>query len=168
MMSNLERGRWELSDGTVVERGLIRRRAVRERFMLERSLHPTADSVAAEGEGEQAAQQEDDLARAPNLQRLTKKEAAELAAREQERGQLGLTRSEYAVLRELEDDAALRGGFSIYDLPLLILLPLLGAALGLVTFAGFGGGFLVASGSSSPSYSRNRACLVKALHRHLT
>ena len=164
VMTSLELGRWELSDGTVVERRLTRRRAVRDRFMLERALQQTREAAAAEGESEQGEPaQDDDLAPPPDLHRLSKEEAAKLAAQEQERRQLGLTRSEYAVLRKLEDDAARRGGFSIYDLPLLILLPLLGAALGLVAFAGFVGGFLVATGSSSPSYSPAGLLFISAL-----
>jgi hypothetical protein len=164
VMTSLEIGRWELSDGTVVERRLTRRRAVRDRFMLERALQQAREAAGAEGESEQGEPaQDDDLAPPPDLHRLTKEEAANLAAQEQERRQLGLSRSEYTVLRKLEDDAARRGGFSIYDLPLLILLPLLGAALGLVAFAGFVGGFLVATGSSSPSYSPAGLLFISAL-----
>jgi len=174
VMNNLERGRWELSDGTVVERSLIRRRAVRGDFMLERTVQEAREAAKAEAHGTQgesdrqaerepAAQQVEESDPAADRYRLTKEEAAELAAQEQERRQLGLTRTEYSVLRKLEDDAARRGGFSIYDLPLLILLPLLGAALGLIAFAGFVGGFLVTSGSSSPSYSPTGLLFIAAL-----
>jgi hypothetical protein len=46
---------------------------------------------------------------------------------------------------------------------LLVLLPLLGAALGLVAFAGLVGGFLIASGSESASYSPAGLLFVAAL-----
>src|SRR5215212_2786735 len=66
-------------------------------------------------------------------------------------------------MRDAEVLAGRIWGFSLYDLPLLALLPLLGAALGLVAFAVRIGGFLVASGSRAPSYSPAGLLFVAAL-----
>jgi hypothetical protein len=43
--------------------------------------------------------------------------------------------------------------FSIYAIPFLVALPVVGAALGLASFAGIAGGFLVATGERSPDFS---------------
>jgi hypothetical protein len=55
----------------------------------------------------------------------------------------------------VQDEADRAGSevFSLYLVPQLMVLPLMGAALGLGAFSGIVGGFLVASGSNSPSYS---------------
>jgi len=159
VMDTLERGRWELADGTLISRPLRRSSQARQEYLRE---HPAREDQQLERSDQQASPEED---LAPGLpgQRLSKQELAEIEAAEQERVALGLTRAEYELLRKAEEDAAQSWGYSIYDLPLLILLPLLGAALGLVAFAGFVGGFLVASGSSSPSYSPTGLLFIAAL-----
>jgi hypothetical protein len=161
VMDKLEFGRWELADGTLVARGLRRASQARRQFLLD--LPVRAEPLAEESPSQQAPPNEDPLPERPQRERLSKQELAEIEAAEQERLALGLTRAEYTLLRKAEDDAVHSWGFSVYDLPLLILLPLLGAALGLVAFAGFVGGFLVASGSSSPSYSPTGLLFIAAL-----
>jgi hypothetical protein len=162
VMQSLEGGRWELSDGTLVDRRLRRRRQARKLFLLD--LPERAEAEEEPDRKDVRSREEEDLAPSPEmLRRLSKTELAELAAQEQERAALGLTRTEYALLRKAEDAVANSWGFSLYDLPLLILLPLLGAALGLVSFAGLVGGFLVASGSGSPRYSPAGLLFVAAL-----
>lgn len=158
VMDSLERGLWELADGTLVSRGLRRSGQARRLFLLDR---PRAGPPAEESRSRQASDAPD--ARRARTERLSERELAEIEAAERDRVALGLTPGEYALLREAEKDAANSWGFSIYDLPLLILLPLLGAALGLVAFAGFVGGFLVASGSRSPSYSPAGLLFIAAL-----
>jgi hypothetical protein len=162
VMGSFERGRWELADGTLVNRSLRRRRQARKLFLLD---IPDRSQAEEEPDGTDAFVQENEaLAPAPRtLARMSEEELAELAAQEQERATLGLTRTEYLLLRKAEDAAAHSWGFSLYDLPLLILLPLLGAALGLVSFAGLVGGFLVASGSGSPDYSPTGLLFVASL-----
>jgi hypothetical protein len=163
VMEGLELGRWELADGTLITRSFRRRAQARELFLLDLSQRPATREVEADEQDNRAAEAEE-LAPPPSpFDRLTEEQLAEMAAQEQERHALGLTRTEYAVLRKAEDDAAHSWGFSLYDLPLLILLPFLGAALGLVVFAGLVGGFLVASGSSSPTYSPAGLLFVAAL-----
>ena len=163
VMESLELGRWELADGTLITRSFRRRAQARELFLLDLPQRPATRGVEADEQNNRGAGEEE-LAPPPSpFDRLTKEQLAEMAAQEQERHALGLTRTEYAVLRKAEDDAAHSWGFSLYDLPLLILLPLLGAALGLVAFAGLVGGFLVASGSSSPTYSPAGLLFVAAL-----
>ena len=159
VMNQLEAGRWELADGTLISRSFRRSFQAREQFLRD---HPAQAEGQMEASDEQASPEEDPL---PDVarQRLSKEELAEIQAAEQERIALGLTRGAYTQLRKVEEDAAHSWGFSVYDLPLLILLPLLGAALGLVAFAGFVGGFLVASGSSSPSYSPTGLLFIAAL-----
>jgi hypothetical protein len=163
MMESFEYGRWELADGTLINRGLRRSAQARKLFILD-----LPEQLATPGkepdEEDVLTEEEKDLAPSRELlDRMTKEELAEVAAQEQERAALGLTRVEYTMLRKAEDAAARAYGFSLFDLPLLILLPLLGAALGLVAFAGLVGGFLVASGSSSPSYSPAGLLFVAAL-----
>jgi hypothetical protein len=163
MMGSFEGGRWELADGTLINRGLRRSAQAHKLFMLDLPDQPEAHDPEPQEE-DVLTQEEKNLAPSREvLNRMTKDELAELAAQEQERATLGLTRIEYAMLRKAEDAAADAYGFSLFDLPLLILLPLLGAALGLVAFAGLVGGFLVASGSSSPTYSPAGLLFVAAL-----
>lgn len=162
VMESLEWGRWELADGTLITRSFRRRAQARKLFLLDLPNRPTTTGVEPDEQDKRPAEEELAAERAP-LGRLTREELAEIAAQEQERDALGLTRTEYAMLRKAEDDAAHSWGFSLYDLPLLLLLPLLGAALGLVAFAGLVGGFLVASGSSSPTYSPAGLLFVAAL-----
>jgi hypothetical protein len=163
VMDSLERGRWELADGTLITRSFRRRAQARKLFLLDLSHRPATTGVEPDEQDNRPAGEEELAAARPPFDRLTREELAEIAAQEQERDALGLTRTEYAMLRKAEDDAAHSWGFSLYDLPLLILLPLLGAALGLVAFAGLVGGFLVASGSSSPTYSPAGLLFVAAL-----
>jgi hypothetical protein len=162
VMDSLERGIWELADGTLVDRKLRRQGQARKLYLLER---PAETRTAGIDDADQIRRQADEqLAVHPrSLARMSKTELAELAAQEQERAALGLSHSEYQAMREVETRAGQSWGFSLYDLPLLILLPLLGAALGLVAFAGLVGGFLVASGSRSPSYSPAGLLFVAAL-----
>jgi hypothetical protein len=162
VMESLELGRWELADGTLITRSFRRRAQARKLFLLDLPQRPATTGEPDEHDNRPAEEEELAPPRPP-LDRLTKEDLAEIAAQEQERAALGLTRTEYSVLRKAEDDAAHSWGFSLYDLPLLILLPLLGAALGLVAFAGLVGGFLVASGSSSPTYSPAGLMFVAAL-----
>src|SRR5439155_18482726 len=82
---------------------------------------------------------------------LTAEERATLAAREAERKELGLSKVKYEQMKKAEAAAKTTWGFGIQDIPWLILHPLLGAALGLIAFAGLIGGFLVASGTKAPS-----------------
>ena len=82
---------------------------------------------------------------------LTAEERAALAAREAERKELGLSKVKYEQMKKAEAEAKKTWGFGIQDIPWLILHPLLGAALGLIAFAGLIGGFLVASGTKAPS-----------------
>jgi hypothetical protein len=164
VMESLEVGRWELADGTLITRSLRRRAQARELFLLDLAPEPaTRGAEPEEEQDDRTTGQEEPAPSRPSFDRLTKEELVEMAAQEQERAALGLTRTEYAVLRRAEEDAASSWGFSLYDLPLLLLLPLLGAALGLVAFAGLVGGFLVASGSSSPTYSPAGLLFVAAL-----
>jgi len=155
LMDKLEIGSWELADGTLISRRLRRASQARRLFLIELAHH---DQEAVEPATKPPADNREGF-----QQRLTKEELAEIEAAEQERVALGLTRVEYRLLRQVEETASHSFGFSVYDLPLLILLPLLGAALGLVAFAGFVGGFLVASGSSSPSYSPTGLLFIAAL-----
>jgi hypothetical protein len=163
VMESLEVGRWELADGTLITRSFRRRARARELFLLDLPQRSETRGVEADEQDSHAAGEEELAHPHSPFDRLTKEQLAELAAQEQERHALGLTKTEYAVLRKAEDDAANSWGFSLYDLPLLILLPLLGAALGLVAFAGLVGGFLVASGSSSPTYSPAGLLFIAAL-----
>ena len=155
LMDKLEIGNWELADGTVLSRRLRRESQARRLTLLELPHH---DPESVEPATTPPADEHEDFQR-----RLSKEELAEIEAAEQERVALGLTRAEYRLLRQAEEEASHSFGFSVFDLPLLILLPLLGAALGLVAFAGFVGGFLVASGSSSPSYSPTGLLFIAAL-----
>lgn len=161
VMDKLELGRWELADGTLISRSLRRAGQARRLFLLD--LPARAEETLEESRGQRAPLPQDPALERPQSDRLSKEDLARIEAAEQERAALGLTPSEYKLLRKAEEDAAHSWGFSVYDLPLLILLPLLGAALGLVAFAGFVGGFLVASGSSSPSYSPAGLLFIAAL-----
>jgi hypothetical protein len=164
VMMRLEDGLWELADGTIVRRSLRRRARAREAYLLEQSRRRTGSGAVKPVEDEPDERPADEEADPREAGRwLSEGERAELAAREAERRALGLTKTEYAVLRQAEDDAERAYGFGVLDLPLLILLPLLGAALGLVAFAGLVGGFLIASGSDSPSYSPAGLFFVAAL-----
>jgi hypothetical protein len=162
LMARLEEGLWELSDGSIVQRSLRRRARARELFFLVRaqrqSFAGTGAAVQPEQEQQPTAEEEHP---APRFR--SEAERDEYAAQEQERVSLGLARVEYDTLRKAEDKAADTRGFGLLDLPWMILLPLLGAALGLVAFAGLVGGFLIASGSTSPSYSPAGLLFISAL-----
>jgi hypothetical protein len=164
VMQSLEDGIWELADGTIIDRRRRREGQARKLYLLElpnrsaeeRAPQPASDArLRADDQLEQMGNEE--------MARMSKEELAKLAAEEQERAMLGLRRADYVAMREAEVRAGEAWGFSLYDLPLLVLLPLLGAALGLVAFAGLIGGFLVASGSRSPSYSPTGLLFVAAL-----
>lgn len=171
VMSKLEVGLWELADGTIVKRSLRRRVRAREAYLVERSRrqggaaradhaqepHERDNKLAA---GLRSEEEEEERFR-QGLR--SEEERFRQLIREEDRRALGLTTAEYAVLREREQEALEAEGFGLLDLPLLILLPLLGAALGLVSFAGLVGGFLVASGSENPTYSPAGLIFVAAL-----
>jgi|RhiMethySRZTD1v2_1073278.scaffolds.fasta_scaffold35403_5 hypothetical protein len=161
VMDKLEFGRWELADGTLISRDLRRSAHARRQYLAYLPVRP--EPPAEESRGQQAPNEEQAPSPRSSQERLSKEDLAKIEAAEQERVALGLTRAEYVLLRQAEEDAAHSWGFSVYDLPLLILLPMLGAALGLVAFAGFVGGFLVASGSSSPTYSPPGLLFIAAL-----
>jgi hypothetical protein len=144
VMQGLERGEWELADGTIVSRRFRRQARAREQFLLDLPGMPRDRIAHVVGEGP---------APEPAGPPLTQQERAELEAAEQERVELGLTRAEYEAMRAAEDAAGKNWALGPFDLPNLILAPFLGAALGLVSFAGLVSGFLVASGSGSAEYS---------------
>jgi hypothetical protein len=157
LMMKLEEGLWELADGTIVERSLRRRLRARESYMVERSRRPAR--AAGTDDAEEPLEPEPE----PRTGLRSEEERIERLLREEDRRALGLTKTEYAVLGQLEQQALQAHGFGLLDLPLLILAPLLGAALGLVAFAGLVGGFLIASGSDTPSYSPAGLIFVAAL-----
>jgi hypothetical protein len=157
VMMKLEAGSWELADGTIVERSLRRRLRARECYLLE---HASGSPGRAEADelGEPLEPEPE-----PRAGSRSEEDAIRRLIREEDRRALGLTRAEYAVLEAREQTASRTDAFGLLDLPLLILLPLLGAALGLVAFAGLVGGFLIASGSDNPSYSPAGLIFVAAL-----
>jgi hypothetical protein len=157
VMSRLEVGLWELADGTIVERSLRRGVRAREDYFVQRSRRPGgAPSVGY-------SQDPHEPTPGPRAEFRSEEERFRHLVDEEDRRALGLTTAEYAVLRAREREALEARGFGLLDLPLLILLPLLGAALGLVSFAGLVGGFLVASGSENPTYSPAGLAFVGAL-----
>jgi hypothetical protein len=158
VMEEVQRGVWELADGTIVERSERRVARVRQRFLEESAQAEDATSEASEPDGDEGAgdtgagsEKPDDLTYQFAKPYLTTEERAELAAREAERKELRLSKVAYAQMKKAEADARHTWGFGIQDIPWLILHPLLGAALGLIAFAGLIGGFLVASGTKAPS-----------------
>jgi hypothetical protein len=164
LMLRFEDGLWELSDGTVVSRSFRRAARARETHLRDTPRHPTRSAPdgppTREDEKPAAAEPRDTTAASRDL---SEREREERAAREAERQSLGLTPGDYQRLKRAEEEAAEARSFGLLDLPLLVLLPLLGAALGLVAFAGLVGGFLLASGSSSPSYSPTGLLFVAVL-----
>jgi hypothetical protein len=152
IMGTIEAGVWELSDGTIVQRRLRRSARARQTFLQERSESQPAAGDRKTPEGEEHPDDEVDEDELPRGY-LSRSERAALAAREAERQELGLTKVKYNRLKNAESEAEKTQGFSIYDIPWLILYPLLGAALGLIAFAGLISGFLVASGAKSATYS---------------
>lgn len=157
VMMKLEVGLWELADGTIVERSLRRGLRARKDFMAEHAAGPARRAEAEELDEPLEPEPE------PRTGSRSDEDPIERLIREEDRRALGLTRSEYAVLEQRERAASRANAFGLLDLPLLILLPLLGAALGLVAFAGLVGGFLIASGSDNPSYSPAGLLFVAAL-----
>jgi hypothetical protein len=163
VMDEVQRGAWELTDGTIVERSERRVARVRQRFLEESAQAEDATSEASEPDGDEGAddtgagvtgagsEKPDDLTYQFAKPYLTTEERAELAAREAERKELRLSKVAYAQMKKAEVDARHTWGFGIQDIPWLILHPLLGAALGLIAFAGLIGGFLLASGTKAPS-----------------
>ncbi len=151
VMEAVSRGVWELSDGTIVRRE--ERRVERARQMyLDRRRWSGQSQDALNGESESFEGDGDDD-RTPH-EHLSREDRAALVAQEAERKALSLTKVEYVELKKAEQNAERTWGFGIQDIPWLVLHPLLGAALGLIAFAGLVGGFLVASGQNAPtSYS---------------
>jgi hypothetical protein len=159
VMEEVERGVWELADGTIVERSERRAARVRQRFRDERVQAQDAASGKSEPDRAEDTGAGGDPEKPDNLltpeergqRNLTAEERAALAAREAERKELGLSKVKYEQMKKAEAEAKTTWGFGIQDIPWLILHPLLGAALGLIAFAGLIGGFLVASGTKAPS-----------------
>jgi hypothetical protein len=160
VIESLERGLWELADGTIVERSLRRRDRVRETFVTDRRRGRSNAGVQAD---QQTPGEEGEPAPVPPHESEHADERAQEEDEATEARLLGLTSAEYALLRKVEKGAVEARAFGLLDLPWLILLPFLGAALGLVSFAALVGGFLVASGSSSTSYSPAGLLFVSAL-----
>jgi hypothetical protein len=153
VVDSVERGVWELGDGAIVERSARRAMRAREIFLADRSHRQALDSAEGRHQPSDESSEDADDERETPLEYLSSKERAERAATEADRRELGLTRVEYDKLRRAETDAEKTDGFGVQDVPLLVMLPLLGAALGLIAFAGLVGGFIVASGTKSPTYS---------------
>jgi nitrate/nitrite transporter NarK len=112
VVQRIEEG-WELSDGTMIERGALRRQ------VRARDLPPLEPRREAEGRKAEWAREQEETER-----------------------ELELWRAEH-------NDRL----FGVQIVPSLLVLPIVGAALGLAAFAGTVGGFLVATGDSSQDYS---------------
>jgi hypothetical protein len=124
----------------------------REIFLADRARNRAGESTQSDQRSEEPSEVAPEE-REPPLDYLSREERAERAATEADRRELGLTRIEYDKLKSSETDAERTHGFGVQDVPLLVMLPLLGAALGLIAFAGLVGGFIVASGTKSATYS---------------
>jgi hypothetical protein len=125
---------WELADGTLIARKLLREERAREKWEAEH--------------GE-------------TLARLQAEALAADSARDDSDRRAGLSREPKARLQELErerDDFVREAAwasdyFGLNTLADVIVRPIVGAALGLAAFAGVAGGFLVATGAQEADYS---------------
>ena len=124
-----------------------------EIFLADRSRRQTRDSPERGHQPSEESSEDVHDERETPLEYLSPKQRAERAAAEADRRTLGLARVEYDELRRWKPTPAGTDGFGVQDVPLLVMLPLLGAALGLIAFAGLVGGFIVASGTKAPTYS---------------
>src|SRR5438270_10145888 len=125
----LQRG-FELRDGRIVEWGKIRRARAEEAWRREHGAEPARHS------SRRAAESAVD----PRVSAWEERDRQREQEREHERRLLDAEFASYRL-------------FGMRILPELLIVPVIGATLGLSAFAGVVGGFLVASGSDKPTYS---------------